>query len=153
MSFIVTYWLLSLLTLLVCLAAIWKGGAPERSGAVVILSLVILGRVVHALVPTSLGSLIGLADDALTALGLLYLTVRYASLWLGGCMLFYASTFVLHSFYLVTARPEADLFYYWMNDINFAGIHICLVLGTITSWRLRVTARGKPLGGAVTAAP
>jgi len=138
---IITYWLLSLLTLVVCLAAIWKGGPAERGGAIVILVLVVLQRICHVLAPQEWRSVIYLTGDGLTALGLLLLAVRFTSLWLGGCMLFYASTFILHSYYLVSGQEEAGALHYWLNNLNFAGIHICLILGTVTSWRKRIVAR------------
>lgn len=141
MSPLLTYYLLSLLTLGVCGAAIWKGGPAERRGAIVILAIVILQRIGLGFTPEDYRSPIMLAGDALTAVGLLLLTLRYTSLWLGACMLCYAATFVLHAFYMVTERPEGGAAWSWINDLCFAGIHICLVLGTVMSWRRRVGAR------------
>lgn len=135
------YWLLTLVTLAVFGFALWKGGPPERWGAIVILGFVIAERLCRLVTPPDFHSVLGLVGDAATALGLLVLATRFASLWLGGAMLFYASTFILHSFYLVTGRPDTDPFHYWMNNVNFAGIHICLVAGTIIGWRRRARSR------------
>ena len=141
MSPLATYYLLSIITLGVCGAAIWKGGPAERRGALVILCIVIVQRLGLALASDDYSSAIMLAGDALTAVGLLLLTIRYASLWLGGCMICYAATFVLHAFYIVTERPEGGMAWIWVNDICFAAIHICLVLGTAMSWRRRMAER------------
>jgi hypothetical protein len=138
MSLLLIYWLLSLLTIAVCAFAVWKGGPAERWGAAVILGLVVAERLCRLIAPSDLQPILSLAGDALTALGLLVLAVRFTSLWLGGAMLFYASTFVLHSVYLVSGRSEADPLHYWLNNVNFAGIHICLVVGTLIGWRRRV---------------
>lgn len=140
MSAMITFYLLSALTLVVCGGAIWKGGAAERTGAIVILAIVVAERIGYIVLPRAWYPPLVLGADALTAVGLLLLALRYASLWLGGCMMFYAATFVLHSFYLVTETPERGPFYTWVGDLCFAGIHICLVVGTLMSWRRRATA-------------
>ena len=141
MSELVQYWLLSALTLVVCGLAMWKGGPAERWGGAVILSLVLIERLCRVVLPPEYHPLLGLAGDALTALGLLALTVRFAGLWLGGAMLFYAANFVLHSVYFVTGSSPDDAVHYWVNNTNFAGIHICLVAGTLVGWRRRARAR------------
>ena len=46
---------------------------------------------------------------AVLALGLLAVTLRYGSLWLGGAMLFYAAQFTLHSVYLVAGRSNKEI--------------------------------------------
>lgn len=139
MNLLLAYVLLSLVTLAVCGFAIWKGGPGERATALLILGFVIAERLAHYFFPDQ-RQLISLAGDALTALSILFITLRFASPWLGGVMLFYAATFGLHSFYFVTDRPE-DLFHYWANNFNFAGVHICLVVGTIYAWRQRLRDR------------
>src|ERR1700755_1638571 len=97
-----TYLLLSLLIVVVCLFAIWKGGQAERIGAGIVLGFVVVERLVQLVTPWQPWPVQSLCWDALTALGLLVVALRYASAWLGGAMLFYAAQFALHSFYLVT---------------------------------------------------
>jgi hypothetical protein len=86
--------------------------------------------------PESWRPIVGLCADAVTALGLLALALRFASPWLGATMLFYAAQFSLHSFYLVAARPN-DLLHLLVNNLNFLGIHLSLVAGTVLAWRKR----------------
>ena len=141
MSPFLTYILLSLLLVTVCLFAIWKGGPAERMGAIVVLAMVIFERVLQAGIPQGWWVVLGLGCDALTALGLLAVTLRYASLWLGGVMLLYAAQFTLHSFYFVTGRPDADLLHMVLTDVNFGAILICLTAGTVMAWRARLRAQ------------
>jgi hypothetical protein len=145
MSPIVTYILLSLLLVAVCLFAVWKGGPAERTGAGVVLVMVLLERLLHVVLPINLWPILSLCGDALTAAGLLVVTLRYASLWLGGAMLFYAAQFTLHSFYLVTGRSNEEPLHVALNDVNFAGILVCLVVGTVIAWRGRVRRREESL--------
>jgi len=68
---------------------------------------------------------------------------------MGGVMIFYAAQFSLHSFYLVTARPNADYLHALINNINFFGISGCLIIGTaVTAYRRSRKAKASqgPLG-------
>jgi hypothetical protein len=133
------------IALAVCLLALWKGGPPERFGAGLILAIVILQRVISFILAPSIGHfppvdpVIRLIGDGVTAVGLLGISLRYASLWLGGAMLLYAAQFTLHSYYFVTHRPN-DNFHAAVNNIDFVGIILCLAIGTAVSWRRRVVA-------------
>jgi len=137
MSPFLTYILLTLLLVGVCLFAVWRGGPAERAGAVVVLVMVIVERGLQAVMPQGWWVVLGLSCDALNALGLLAVTLRYASLWLGGAMLFYAAQFTLHSFYFVTGRKDSDWLHMAVTDVNFGGILVCLVVGTLLAWRAR----------------
>jgi hypothetical protein len=143
------YLLLTGLTFLICLMAILRGGPGERMAGLLILGVVALGRGMIAITPPQAYPLISLSSDALTAIGLLILTVRYASFWLGSVMMFYAAQFALHSVYFVTDRPH-DVFHSLANNINFAGIHLCLLTGTLISWR-RAVLRAKAYNAALDA--
>src|SRR5437870_12993981 len=111
MSPLVIYWLLSAFTIAVCAFAIWKGGPAERVGGAMILGFVVVERLIRLVAPPDLLPILNLIGDAATAVGLLVLALRFTSLWLGGTMMFYAATFVLHSAYMVTGRPEEDRLY------------------------------------------
>jgi hypothetical protein len=108
----------------------------------VILVLMVLERVLHVL-PAPWWPILSLCGDGLTALGLLGVALRYASLWLGGAMLFYAAQFSLHSFYLVTGRSSDTPLHIVITDINFIAIIACLVVGTIVAWRGRAAEAAK----------
>lgn len=142
MSGLIYYYFLSALTIAVCLFATWKGGPPERAGAWLILGVIILGRICNYLLPHSVQPILQLLFDSITAMGLLIIAVRYASLWLGGAMILYAIQFSLHSYYMVTGRPN-DYLHATINNLDFMGIRICLVVGTIIAWRGRIRARAE----------
>jgi cbb3-type cytochrome oxidase subunit 3 len=131
-----TYILLSLILVAVCVYALWKGGPAERAGAMVIIVLSVVERLAHGF-PQGWWPIISLCGDALTALGLLFVALRYASFWLGGVMLLYAAQFTLHSFYLVTGRSSDTPLHIVISDVNFAAILVCLTAGTTMAWRAR----------------
>ena len=82
------------------------------------------------------------------ALVFLLLAVRYASLWLGGVMLFQAIQFSLQAWYFVTGRAH-DVLYVIINNIDFFGILACLTAGTLAASRRRREAQARvnsPLG-------
>jgi hypothetical protein len=124
------------LALGVCLLALWQGETAERLAAGLLIAALsfttILGKLAVPGYP-----LLELIADGLTALGFLALTLRYGNLWLGGAMLFYAAQFTLHSYYLVTDRPN-DLFHATVNNLDFVGVVLCMAVGTVTAIRRRL---------------
>jgi hypothetical protein len=132
----IIYWTL---TGLACGLAIWKGGQAERLGGALILAFAILWEA-SAMLSEDLRTTIQLVCDFLTALGLLAIAVRYASLWLGGVLLFQALQFSLHSFYVVTHKPYDNL-HATINNLNMAAILTCLAAGTAVAWGRRTTRR------------
>jgi|SRR5579859_2272817 len=120
----------------VCLAAFVLGGAAERFGAVLLVVNTVAFLGLGYILPPSATAMLLLVDDGLTALCLLAITLRYGSLWLGGCMLFYAAQFTLHSFYFVTERAP-DRFHAIVNNVNFLGMIVCLGVGTASTWMRR----------------
>lgn len=130
---------LLILVVLGCGFGLWKGGPPERIGALVILVNSGLTLVLGSVLPDSVGYLAGLVLDGATAIGFLIMTMVYGNLWLGAAMLVYAAQFALRSFYLVTGR-EWDLLHAMINNINFMAIILCIVVGTAVAWRRRVIA-------------
>jgi hypothetical protein len=125
-------------SVLCALFAIWKGSAAERAAAVVVMVNIVIGDSGRLLAPGS-GDVIRLVNDGLTALALLAITIRFGALWMGGVMLFFAAQFTLHSFYLVTERPN-DFLHALINNIDFSGIIICLIIGTVLAWRAHLRA-------------
>lgn len=130
--------LINTLSVLGAFFALWKGGKAERGAAIIVLVNALIGEGSHWLAPNSDG-VIRLINDGLTALALLVVTVRYVAPWMGGVMLFFAAQFAMHSYYLVTERPPGDYLNALINNINFSGIILCLILGTIFAWRRRAT--------------
>ncbi len=123
-------------SLLSVLFSFWKGAAAERIAAIVVVSNLALSIAIGRVSP-DLAATLPFVSDGLSAIILLIVTVRYGAPWMGGVMLFYAAQFSLHSFYLVTARPNNDYLHALINNINFAGISWCLIIGTAVTARRR----------------
>lgn len=122
------------LTVLVVALSWWRGGPPERIGAILVLAVAVLARLIDIAAPPEWRAVAHLSNDALLGIGFLVVTVIYGSLWLGGAMLFQAAQFSLHAFYFVMARPHDDP-YAVINNINTAAIMLCIIAGALASWR------------------
>jgi hypothetical protein len=120
----------------VCALALAKGAPSERFGAIIVLVTTLGVELVHLLAPRNNQSLMLLGIDGLVAAGFLIIALRYASLWLSGAMLFQAVQFSLHAYYLVTQQP-LDRNYKTINNIDTAGVLLCILIGTLVSWRRR----------------
>ena len=118
--------------------ALVKGGAAERLAGGLVLANMILGFAAVKFLPAQAEFIFRLANDGLTALAFLGITLRYGSPWLGVVMFFYAAQFSLHSYYFVTDHTGPDRTHAMINNINFGGIILCLILGTALAWRDRV---------------
>lgn len=116
--------------------ALWKGGAPERLAAGVIILNVAIGDTAQWLLSGG-DDFIRLCNDGLAAAALLVITIRYGAPWMGAVMLFYAAQFGLHSYYLVTDRPRDNL-QALINNLNWNGVIWCLIIGAAVAWRQRV---------------
>jgi hypothetical protein len=120
-----------------CGLALWKGGTAERIAACVIIVNLIADPIATSLLTPSAEALFRLVSDGAGAMIILGVTLRYGSPWLGAVMFFYAAQFALHSYYFVLDRPKDDLFHAVANNTNFAGIIICLLIGTLLGWARR----------------
>lgn len=128
-------------SLLICLFAALKGGVAERIGAAVILANLVAATANYALLKSQL---IDLGIDGLTAVVMLSMTMRYASVWLGAVMLVYALQFGLDAFYLVMERSVSDMPHAIINNSNTIAIMIALGAGTMTAWRRRRHVEAAP---------
>jgi hypothetical protein len=133
MSAIILADALLVFSFLACLFAFVKGGTPERIGAAVILANLIAGAANEVLLQDQR---IILGIDGVTALVLLVMAVRYASLWLGGVMLLYGLQFGLHAVYFVLERPR-DSLHVAINNADFLAVGLCLAGGTAMAWMRR----------------
>jgi hypothetical protein len=130
-------------TLLVCSLAWLRGGAAERWGAVIILVGAVVSLLVQLLLPARPQATVSLFCEGLYGFSFLLLALRYASPWLGGAMLLQAIQFSLHAYYLVGDRPH-DLTYRVVNNLNSAGVLICILFGIAVSWRRQTRAQARP---------
>lgn len=127
-------------TVVICLLAFWKGAMAERIAAGFVLANIVWGLFFAGFLSDFAG-LTRLINDAVLALAMLALLLRFAAPWLGVAMLLYAAQFTLHSYYLVVGRPDNDQFHAIANNAIFWGISLSLLVGTILAWRRRVRGR------------
>jgi hypothetical protein len=133
-SQLILYVLQAVLALAACLAAIRLGGRAERIGGIIILVNLLLSVGGNAIFPRETDNIFDLSTDGVTALALLLVAIRFASLWLGAVMLLYAAQFSIHSYYLVTATMS-DFYFVWAGNITFMLITSTLVVATALAWR------------------
>jgi hypothetical protein len=128
---------LSIVALVLCCGfAIWKGGAPERAGA-----LLILGTWIFTLIASvgtkTLAATAFLVSDAIMAGGLLILAVRYSSLWMGAAMLLQAIVLSLHAAYFAAEQSEIDMktlkLYVFGKNLASVGLLVIILAATLFS--------------------
>lgn len=123
-------------TLVVCGLAWIRGGPAEKWGAAIVLGGSIASLLIQILLPARVEAVALLLLEGLYGLSFLMLALRYASPWLGGAMLLQAIQFSLHAYYIVGERPH-DLTYGVVNNLNSAGVLICILFGIFVSGRRR----------------
>lgn len=134
-----------------CGFAMVRGGLPERQAATVILvSALISQSVVY--VPGEWRSSLAMMIDGASALALLFLTVRYASLWLGALMLLQAALFSLYSIYVLSSRPLDSLYSVINNGLVLFQV-TALTIGVLGSIRRRRRAKANILTAPIGSPP
>ena len=116
--------------------AIWKGGVAERYAATLVVVGALFAFAIGRLLDDEWRTLALLGAEFLLAMGFLVLAVRFASLWLGGAMLLQAVQFSLHAWYMLGER-KPDMFHVLVNNLDTAGILLCIIFGTMTAMRRR----------------
>lgn len=114
----------------------WKGGRPERVGALFNGVIAIGVTLVQVVIHESLSTLPILLADGLLAVGFLILAIRYASLWLGAAMILQAIGFAMHSALMLEVVDPGYAYYAAMNAMS-AGVILSIIVGTAYSWVLR----------------
>jgi hypothetical protein len=133
---------LSFVALFVCCGlAIWKGGAPERGGALMILVTWLGATLIQAVAKAYILPILFLVSDAVLAAGLLLLAIRYSSLWMGAAMLLQAIGLSLHAAYFAAEKADLSRHTLWLyiagkNVASFAMLLVILAAG-IVAWRKR----------------
>jgi hypothetical protein len=126
-------------TFAVCGLAWIKGSAAERWGGAIVLVGSFVALLIQLLLPSRPEAIALLISEGLYSLAFLMLALRYVSPWLGGAMLLQAMQFGLHAYYIVAERHH-DLTYGIINNLNSAGVLICILLGIFATWRRQVRA-------------
>ena len=133
---------LSFVALFICCGlAVWKGGPAERGGGVMILVAWLGSTLIQALAKAYVLPIVFLASDAVLAAGLLFLAIRFSSLWLGGAMLLQAIGLSLHAAYFAAEEADLDRHTLWLyiagkNLSSFAMLLVILLAGLV-AWRKR----------------
>jgi hypothetical protein len=126
-------------TLVVCGLAWIRGSMAERWGAIIVIAGSIVSLLIQLILPKDARALASLLCEGVYGFAFLALALRYASPWLGGAMLLQAIQFSLHAYYIVGELPHDDT-YRIVNNLNSAGVLICILLGIFAAWRRRARA-------------
>ncbi|USQ96901.1 hypothetical protein [Caulobacter sp. RL271] len=125
-----------LLIAVACFGA-WRWGARQERHAAALVLAIFVGFILASLIrDKEFIRGVYLTLDGLLALGLLLLSLRYATRWLGVTVLLQGVQFSLHAYYLVAAR-RYDNFYILVNNLVSLGVLICLLTGVALAWRAR----------------
>ena len=129
---------------LTCVFAWWKGGAPERLGTLVVAVVWIGADILRGLSGELMPTAVMFASDILMALGLLFIAVRYSSIWVGLAMMFESFCFALHAVQLDDAdapRWHGMIVYLLLNNILNHLVLATLTGGTFATISKRLRAR------------
>jgi hypothetical protein len=139
---------IALISLVLCCGfAIWKGGAPERLGAILIAASWAVTLVAAAVTRSYMPATAFLVSDGVMAVGLLILAVRYSSLWMGAAMLVQAIVLSLHGGYFAAERSELSR--HWLHlyvlgkNLGSGALLLILLSATVTSVLGRRMARDR----------
>jgi hypothetical protein len=134
--------LISLLAVIfsVCLFAIVKGGPAERRAGLIFAAGSLGVELIHFTVPRDLQGGLLLAMDGFVAGGFLLVALRYASAWLGGAMILQGFQFSVHAYYFVTGAERGNT-YAFLNNLNSAGVLLCMLIGSVIAWRRRASGK------------
>jgi hypothetical protein len=122
---------LAIIALAICCGlAIWKGGAAERTGALLILATWVVTTVITVASKSNLSPTVFLISDAFLAAGLLILAVRFSNWWMGAAMLLQAIGLSLHAAYFAADQSEMGmkLLRAYVLGKNLASLGMLLVL-------------------------
>ena len=115
---------------------LWKGDSAVRYAVAIRLAVELATLIINPKLGDVGGESALLVVDFGFAVILLFLAVRFASLWIGAAMILQAAQFSLHAYYLVMELPH-DRLHAWINNTDDWGIVISLCVGTILAMRRR----------------
>jgi len=138
-----------------CVFAWFKGGQPERIGAMMVGASWLGADLVWALSGQPAPALPLFISDGLISLGLLYIAVRYSSIWLGVAMVFRALEFSIHAAQLTEGdmpRWHGLNVYVWAYSVLDHLVLITLSCGTVAAILRRRRMEREKAAAAVKAA-
>jgi hypothetical protein len=97
--------------------------------------------VIQAVAKAYILPILFLISDAVLAMGLLLLAVRYSSWWMGAAMLLQATGLSLHAAYFAAEKSDLNRHVLWLyvagkNGASFAMLLVILAAG-LAAWRRR----------------
>lgn len=119
------------LILATCAYAFVKGAAPERHAAIWLLGTWMAASLAQLIVDADTLPLVVLCVDGILATALLFISIQYASLWLGSAMLVQSTTFGMHAWFLTTEQADPHGYYAAINALSF--LLTLLFIGSTTS--------------------
>lgn len=128
-----------------CGFAWWAGGRPERLGtalfAVTWIGADMARSFMGSLVPTDTL----LISDFIISAGLLYIAIRYSSLWLGAAMILQSFGFAMHAMQMTddeAPRWKGFIVYLLINNVLSYLVLLTLVAGSLAALARRARGRG-----------
>src|SRR5580698_7919047 len=115
---------------------LWKGDSAVRYAVAIRLAVELATLIINPKLGDVGGESALLVVDFGFAVILLFLAVRFASLWIGAAMILQAAQFSLHAYYLVMELPH-DRLHAWINNTDNWGILIAIFVGTVLAIRRR----------------
>jgi hypothetical protein len=140
-----------------CALALWKGGPAERGGALLICGTWLAAMLGLALARQYVLAIPFLLSDAVLAVGLLILAIRYSSWWMGAAMLLQAIGLSFHAAYFAADPDEISRkvlhFYVMGKNLSSWGMLLVILVGTLASWRKRTRGEARSRATADSALP
>ncbi len=128
------------LMLVTCVFGLLKGGAAERVGSLAILAAYVGDNVAVSLNLHHFPTFWVFVSDFALAGALLFIAIRYTSLWLGCAMLLQSIS--LCSYALAASGDGLhNRSYVILNNSLSLLMLACIIAGTIVSWRKRIRLR------------
>ena len=114
----------------------FRGAAAERSGALIILGVNIASDIAIVVTSPNVPQMMLFWLDLVLAFGLLAITLKFSSLWLGAAMLLQSIILFVHA--LALADDEVSSFSFMLtNNLVSWAMYACLLCATLMSWRNR----------------
>ncbi len=116
-----------------------KGGPGERVGSAVVAAAWIASLAVEMLAPRDARALSLLFFDFALATALLFVAIRYASVWLGVTMILQAFVLAVHALHQEDGLREAGVRNAYILLLNLAssGVLIVIAVSTASAWMAR----------------
>jgi hypothetical protein len=132
-----------LTTLAVCGLAALKGGPSEKAAGRWIAATWMAVVVAERTIGRDQLPLVILCADGVLATALLFISIQYASLWMGGAMLLQSGAFALHAWYQTELPLDRNVYLLAVSLLGYAVLAL-LLAATLSRWARRLRRRKDP---------